>query len=166
VADERQIDLARVADVAVSVEARDFPAAGIPTGVTFPQHHLRIVEAGLTLARAAGEEGAAERESRYARVVERAEARKIFRASERELLMDGAQRRFLAFAFRTRVPLRKIEAGREADIPAQSAVRFPLHAEAAFAPSRRDDRRLDEVAEHAVVTRRLMRLVQETRRDE
>src|SRR5262249_16537964 len=63
-------------------------------------------------------------------------------------------------------PLQKYEAGRDAEAPAPAARGLRLESRAALAPGRRDDRSLDEIAEHAVVARRLVVLVEQAAGDE
>src|SRR5262249_1897953 len=98
-------------------------------------------------------------------VVERRIGREILRRRDRELLVDAAERRIPTF-LRRRIPVREIEARRDADIPLEPVPHVTVDGEPAFAPGRRGDRRLDEVAERAIVLRRLVVLVQEADRNE
>jgi hypothetical protein len=100
----------------------------------------------------------------------------VLRVRERQFLMGGLQRRRIVVfqiqgggverEFRREIPLRKIEAGGEPDIPAEPERRVAVQIEAALPPRARNDQGLDEIALNSVEIGRLMMFVQETERHE
>src|SRR5690349_12117754 len=90
--------------------------------------------------------------------------------------MAGAQRRGVGVAqlkraligreLRLEVPLRQVEPGGQAGIPAETGRGVAVQVEAALAPGAGDDEGLDEVALYAVEVGRLVVLVEEAERHE
>jgi len=64
------------------------------------------------------------------------------------------------------VKLSGIESGRNPDVIFQSLRELTVKLQTAFAPGARDNSRFDEVAFHAIVSRRLVRFVEYAKRDQ
>src|SRR5262249_27496705 len=156
------------ADRAARVERREIERTRLPARVHFTERRARIgAEEVLVVALPdrAAEDAAAERQARHALVVGRAVDRDVARARELQFLMDRAERRDAAFGIGG-IPVAKVLARREADVPAEARFGRAEQREAAFAPRRRNDRGLDEIALDAIVVRRLVVLVEEAERNQ
>src|SRR5258708_10351304 len=141
-------------DRAARVERGEIERSGRPACVRLPQRHARGGGGRAGRGgerRLAGTDRGAEEQARASVVTERRVLREVMGVGERELLVPGAQRRRTASPelergaverkLRRKVPLRKVESGREPGAPAPPALRVAAQPEAAFAPGAGDGAR-------------------------